>query len=75
MLYGVPRQRLISEIQKGGLLAREGRVPKVRLYTPFATSWPMATAYCRRRFMENPHMALYVMGNLVQKVTRRRSAC
>lgn len=75
MLYGVPRQRLISEIQKGGLLTREGRVPKVRLYTPFATSWPMATAYCRRRFMENPHMALYVMGNLVQKVTRRRSAC
>ncbi len=74
MLYGVPRRRLIGRILSGELLTRDGKVPSVRIYTPFATSWPKATAYCRRRLAENPHMALYVLGNLLARLTGRQSA-
>ncbi len=74
MLYGVPRRRIIERILSGELLSREGAVPSVRIYTPFATSWPKATAYCRRRLAENPHMALYVLGNLAARFTRKQRA-
>ncbi len=68
LLYGVPRGRLIRNILDGNMLKDGDETPKVRLYTPFATSWHMATAYCRRRLMENPHMALYVMKNIFARM-------
>ena len=71
LLYGVPRGKLIKNIQSGELLTDNGKTPKVRLYTPFATSWPMATAYCRRRLMENPHMAGYVIKNIFARLKGR----
>jgi len=74
MLYGVPRRKIIGRILSGELLSRDGKVPMVRIYTPFATSWPKATAYCRRRLAENPHMAVYVLGNLAARFTGRQKA-
>lgn len=57
MLYGVPRHRTQRELQARGIT--------VRLYVPFATGWPMAIAYLRRRLDEYPRMMLLVAKNLV----------
>ena len=66
MLYGVPRAALLGEILAGGLSPADGVPPPVRLYVPFATAWDQATAYCKRRLHNNPHMAAYVVLNLLQ---------
>jgi proline dehydrogenase len=65
MLYGVPRAELIEQILDGKLFTKDGQVPRVRLYVPFATSWDQATAYCRRRLQGNPSIGLYVAKNLL----------
>jgi proline dehydrogenase len=56
-LLGVPRDRLHQELMQKGY--------KVRLYTPFSTHWRYGTAYVKRRFMENPHMGVYVAKNML----------
>jgi proline dehydrogenase len=62
MLYGVPREKIQQQLIKGKI-GRVGSVA-VRLYVPFATDWSLATAYCKRRLMENPQMATAVLKNL-----------
>ncbi|MEZ4273511.1 MAG: proline dehydrogenase family protein [Myxococcota bacterium] len=59
MLYGVPRDALVRELQSAGI--------KVRLYVPFALSWSMAIAYLRRRLDEYPAMMFLVAKNLFDK--------
>jgi proline dehydrogenase len=56
MLYGVPREALLSELRTRGV--------KARLYVPFALGWPMAIAYLRRRLDEYPAMMFLVAKNL-----------
>ena len=56
-LLGVPRDNIQSELLEKGW--------NVRLYVPFATKRKYATAYCKRRFYENPNMAVYVTRNLL----------
>lgn len=56
MLLGVPRSRVQDELVAAGW--------PVRLYLPFAESWPQATAYLRRRLAESPSMAALVLRNL-----------
>ena len=55
MLYGVPRQKLLTDLVRQGI--------RVRLYVPFAMGWKMAIAYLRRRLDEYPAMALLVLKN------------
>jgi proline dehydrogenase len=55
MLYGVPRQKLLTQLVDRGV--------RVRLYVPFALGWKMAIAYLRRRLDEYPAMALLVLKN------------
>lgn len=57
MLYGVPRERFLAELQKKGVRAR--------LYVPFAVGWDMAIQYLRRRLDEYPAMTLLVTKNLL----------
>jgi len=57
MLYGVPRERFLAELQKKGVRAR--------LYVPFALGWDMAIQYLRRRLDEYPAMTLLVTKNLI----------
>ena len=55
MLYGVPRNKLQSELLERGV--------RCRLYVPFALGWPMAIAYLRRRLDEYPAMMFLVARN------------
>lgn len=55
MLFGVPRNKLVAELQGQGC--------SVRQYVPFALSWPMAIAYLRRRLDEFPAMIWLVLKN------------
>ena len=71
MLYGVPRAKLLAEVAAGLLSPRDRAAPPVRLYVPFATAWDQATAYCRRRLRNNPHMMNYVLLNLLQSLRGR----
>jgi proline dehydrogenase len=71
MLYGVPRANLLAEVAAGRLSPRDRVPPPVRLYVPFATAWDQATAYCRRRLRNNPHMMNYVLINLLQSLRGR----
>jgi proline dehydrogenase len=57
MLYGVPRQKLLSALVSQGV--------RVRLYVPFALGWGMAVAYLRRRLDEYPAMAILVLKNWI----------
>jgi proline dehydrogenase len=66
MLYGVPRASLLRSVVAGELSPAERAPPPVRLYVPFATAWDQATAYCKRRLRNNPHMIGYVLLNLLQ---------
>ena len=59
MLYGVPRQALLSELTARGIRAR--------LYVPFALGWDMAISYLRRRLDEYPAMMWLVAKNLVRR--------
>jgi proline dehydrogenase len=59
MLYGVPRDRILSELT--------GRGIRARLYVPFAIGWSMAIAYLRRRLDEYPAMMLLAAKNLFRK--------
>ncbi|MFX0126033.1 MAG: proline dehydrogenase family protein, partial [Candidatus Hodarchaeota archaeon] len=56
MLLGVPRKRIQQELIKQGYI--------VRCYVPYAMEWKSATAYLKRRLIENPHMAIYTLKNL-----------
>lgn len=62
MLLGVPRMQIQQHIIRQGI--------PMRLYVPYATMWKYAIAYCRRRMAENPHMVLYVLSNLLQRLQR-----
>jgi proline dehydrogenase len=66
MLFGVPRAQLLRSVLHGELSPADRAPPLVRLYVPFATAWDQATAYCKRRLRNNPHMAAYVLLNLLQ---------
>ncbi|MEO6596104.1 MAG: proline dehydrogenase family protein [Planctomycetota bacterium] len=57
MLYGVPRDRFLADLQRQGIRAR--------LYVPFALSWEMAIQYLRRRLDEYPAMVWLVSKNLL----------
>ena len=59
MLYGVPRDRFLTELRRQGVRAR--------LYVPFALSWAMAIQYLRRRLDEYPAMMWLVTKNLVSR--------
>lgn len=56
MLYGVPRDRFLADLQRNGI--------KARLYVPFALGWDMAIEYLRRRLDEYPAMVWLVTKNL-----------
>jgi len=70
MLYGVPREGIQQQLVQGKLGAL-GPV-SVRLYVPFATDWSLATAYCKRRLLENPQMATAVLKNLGRALLGRK---
>lgn len=63
MLLGVPRTKLIASLQRGAY----GVTLPVRLYVPFAVSWPDATAYLRRRMQESPGIVWSVLKNLFSR--------
>ena len=56
-LLGVPRNKIQNKLREKGYT--------VRFYVPFATHWTFATAYAKRRFIENPKLAIYTMRNLL----------
>lgn len=56
MLYGVPRERFLADVLRGGITAR--------LYVPFALGWEMAIQYLRRRLDEYPAMVWLVTKNM-----------
>lgn len=56
MLYGVPRDRFLADLQRQGI--------KARLYVPFALSWDLAIEYLRRRLDEYPAMMWLVTKNM-----------
>jgi proline dehydrogenase len=64
MLMGVPMNAFQDQLIRNGIL--------VRLYVPFAEKWKYATAYCKRRLAANPAMAIYIMKNILQKMTGKR---
>ncbi len=57
MLLGVPRDKIVKEIQQEGYI--------VRKYVPFAMDWEDGTAYLKRRMLENDHLMWYVLKNLL----------
>jgi proline dehydrogenase len=64
MLMGVPMNAFQDQLIQNGIL--------VRLYVPFAEKWKYATAYCKRRLAANPAMAIYIMKNILHKMTGKR---
>lgn len=64
MLMGVPMNTFQDQLIKNGIL--------VRLYVPFAEKWKYATAYCKRRLAANPAMAIYIVKNILHKMTGKR---
>lgn len=64
MLMGVPMNDYQDKLIHDGVL--------VRLYVPFAEKWKYASAYCKRRLAANPAMAIYIMKNILQKMTGKR---
>lgn len=64
MLMGVPMNAYQDQLIQNGIL--------VRLYVPFAEKWKYATAYCKRRLAANPAMAIYIMKNILHKMTGKR---
>jgi len=57
MLYGVPRDRFLADLQRQGT--------KARLYVPFALGWDLAIEYLRRRLDEYPAMMWLVSKNML----------
>ncbi len=57
MLLGVPRRSLQQELIGEGI--------DVRLYVPYAVSWKLAMAYCKRRLAANPNIAYYGAKNIL----------
>lgn len=55
-LLGVPREKVQHVLQQKGFT--------IRFYVPFTMHWTDATAYAKRRFIENPNMAVYTVRNL-----------
>lgn len=64
MLMGVPMNTFQDQLIQNGIL--------VRLYVPFAEKWKYATAYCKRRLAANPAMAIYIVKNILQKISGKR---
>jgi proline dehydrogenase len=64
MLMGVPMNTYQDQLIQNGIL--------VRLYVPFAEKWKYAIAYCKRRLTANPAMAIYIVKNILQKMTGKR---
>jgi proline dehydrogenase len=64
MLMGVPMNTYQDQLIQNGIL--------VRLYVPFAEKWKYATAYCKRRLTANPAMAIYIIKNILHKMTGKR---
>ncbi len=64
MLMGVPMNAFQDQLIQNGIL--------VRLYVPFAEKWKFATAYCKRRLAANPAMAIYIMKNILKKLSGKR---
>ncbi len=62
MLMGVPRLRIQQEIINKGYT--------MRLYVPFSERKADGIAYLRRRLRANPHMAIYVMKNILRGIFR-----
>ncbi len=58
-LMGVPMSAMQQKILDEGYA--------VRLYVPFATKWSSATPYLKRRLINNPKMAIYVLKNIFKK--------
>lgn len=56
MLYGVPRDRFLTDMMRQGI--------KARLYVPFALGWDLAIEYLRRRLDEYPAMMWLVTKNM-----------
>lgn len=56
MLYGVPRDRFLTDLLRQGI--------KARLYVPFALGWELAIEYLRRRLDEYPAMMWLVTKNM-----------
>lgn len=56
MLYGVPRDRFLADLQRQGV--------KCRLYVPYALGWDLAIEYLRRRLDEYPAMMWLVTKNM-----------
>lgn len=57
MLYGVPRDRFLVDLNRQGV--------KARLYVPFALGWDLAIEYLRRRLDEYPAMMWLVTKNMI----------
>lgn len=60
MLLGVPREKIQQTLLEKGYI--------LRCYVPFATEWKYATNYLKRRLNENPHMAIYTLRNLFDRM-------
>ncbi|MFN8673189.1 MAG: proline dehydrogenase family protein [Candidatus Sericytochromatia bacterium] len=76
MLLGVPKEKLQEDLMSGEYLKRllNGKSTNIsnakinfRLYLPFALSWDNALAYCRRRLIENPNIAVYGLKHMIFK--------
>lgn len=63
MLYGVPRKEIQEKILSG--FYTDNNPINVRLYIPFAVHKNDATAYCRRRLIENPDIIGYGVNNII----------
>ncbi|MFM1871293.1 MAG: hypothetical protein RL398_715 [Planctomycetota bacterium] len=59
MLYGVPRDRFLGDLQRNGIVCR--------LYVPFALGWDLAIQYLRRRLDEYPAMVWLVTKNMFRR--------
>jgi proline dehydrogenase len=64
MLMGVPMNAYQDQLIQNGIM--------VRLYVPFAEKWKYATAYCKRRLTANPAMAIYIVKNILHKMSGKR---
>lgn len=76
MLLGVPREKLQDQLISGeylGNLIKEKNTTIIdtkvncRLYLPFAQTWDNALAYCKRRLIESPNIAVYGLKHLIFK--------
>lgn len=58
-LLGVPVEQLRQRYAAQNL--------PMRVYVPYCDEWKYAASYLKRRLLLNPHLLLYVLGNLAKK--------